>query len=272
MMSVFAKRARITPISNRAYYDSVRDTPEWVAVNEFGSTYYSGLDVSVYFDDIFIDEIVSITFSEMEQVRPLIGYSSYTPNAFIHGSRYVQGSFTINFKDAGYIYKMLSYITSGKADRLIGAESRKELSGETAATVRSNTASKVYTAPANLDSAIKLDYTLEDIINMSASGDVNGYRRSMDTFTEKYWSTPGVESDPLANSPKYDPGTDDGFDIVIKYGQPEDYYRDTSGKPMQGWGTVQIIKGCHIQNCQKTIDDSGRNILEAYEFIAKTIV
>ena len=44
----------------------------------FNSSYYSGIEVSIYFDSTFIDDVVDIQYQMTEQVMPIFSYASYT--------------------------------------------------------------------------------------------------------------------------------------------------------------------------------------------------
>lgn len=65
--------------------------------------YYSSVDAEIYFGDIFIDEVTSITWSIQQQAMPIYGYNSYTFDDIAVGARLVQGQFAVNFTKAGYL-------------------------------------------------------------------------------------------------------------------------------------------------------------------------
>ena len=73
----------------------------------FPEDYFSGCDISVYFGDIWVDEIVSLTFSLVEQVQPIYSYNSKTYNDVARGNRIIQGTFRINFREARYLTSIL---------------------------------------------------------------------------------------------------------------------------------------------------------------------
>jgi hypothetical protein len=280
------------PSSDKMFYTAggQRDYPLWQVVNEFGSSYFSGLDVSVYFGDIFVDEVVQISFGETENVKPIFGYASYVFDCVAHGARIVQGTFAINFKDAGYIPTMLGFLSDPKT-------TRESLNGVTVSQL-ANTARLAKTATtqeASIDAAqanqlftdslkqardwptqlaISRDLSLEDIVNNAGSNDPDRYRRVMENLKKEHWgeyktAARETEADTSLTRPKYQLRTgpmSPGFDIIIKYGQPEDYY---DSRP--GWGTIECIKDCHITGFQKAIDDSGRNVIEVYNFLARTL-
>lgn len=285
----YAPQRNATPVqtSDRTFYNvgGHRDVDPWVMVNDFRSRYYSGLDISVYFGDVFIDEIVQLQYQEMEQTRPMFGYADYTFRDVIHGSRIVQGSFAINFKDAGYIPTLLMMLKEGADESAV----------DTIAHLQARYANNAPDQQARTDLqylndqltwsseriALSKDVTLEDIVNVrnGVSYNPNAYSALMDNLKRNGWGEEAVGTTAnLAervagagerNTPKYSiaGGAEGlGFDIVIKYGQPEDYQ---DSRP--GWGTIEVIKDCHITGVSKAIDDTGRNVLESYTFLARTL-
>lgn len=78
-----------------------------VEYQQFPEEFFSGADVILYFGDTWVDDVVNISFSLAERVQPVYGYASYTWDTIIRGSRIIQGSFTIVFREAGYLYKVL---------------------------------------------------------------------------------------------------------------------------------------------------------------------
>ena len=70
--------------------------------------------ISLYFENIFIDEVTRLSFSLQEQVMPIYGYNDYVPAVYARGSRIIQGQFGINFKEAYYLRRILSHAASQK--------------------------------------------------------------------------------------------------------------------------------------------------------------
>lgn len=68
--------------------------------------YYSSVDAEIYFGNIFIDEVTSITWTIQQQAMPIYGYNSYCFDDVAVGSRLVQGQFAVNFTKAGYLKEL----------------------------------------------------------------------------------------------------------------------------------------------------------------------
>ena len=101
--------------------NSVFYTRKQTEYQYFPEDYFSGADITIYFGDIFVDDITGLEFSLQERVQPVYGYNSYTYDSVARGQRLIQGSFTIAFREAGYIYRILEHIglEQGKAKPLI---------------------------------------------------------------------------------------------------------------------------------------------------------
>lgn len=76
----------------------------------FPEDYYSGSDASIYFGDVFVDELMYIEYKLKEMVMPVYGYNSYRFDAVARGQRIVTGKFTIAFREAGFMFRLLEHI------------------------------------------------------------------------------------------------------------------------------------------------------------------
>ena len=73
----------------------------------YETDYFNGSVVSVYFGDVFVDDISFITFSATTPKIPVFPYNKDIPSALLNGNSFVQGSFGINFKESAYLYVIL---------------------------------------------------------------------------------------------------------------------------------------------------------------------
>lgn len=76
----------------------------------FPEDYYSGSDASIYFGDVFVDELMHIEYKLREMVMPIYGYNSYRFDAVARGQRIVEGRFTIAFRESGFMFHLLEHI------------------------------------------------------------------------------------------------------------------------------------------------------------------
>ena len=73
----------------------------------YDQEYYSGAQVNVYISDVLIDEITGLEVSVQQRKQPIYGYADQLFSKVARGTVMVEGSFSINFKEAGYLYAVL---------------------------------------------------------------------------------------------------------------------------------------------------------------------
>lgn len=77
-----------------------------MAINEYEkykTDYYTGVNVAIFFNDVWVDEAVSISFSEDVKMLPIYKYNSYIPDEIIAGNRIVNGQIVLNYTKSNYI-------------------------------------------------------------------------------------------------------------------------------------------------------------------------
>lgn len=80
-------------------------------VDSFKTSYWSGVDVSLYCGDIWIDDALQFGVQTVEQANPYYGYASYSADRIHHGVRILTGEFTVNYRHSNYIYAVLQEVT-----------------------------------------------------------------------------------------------------------------------------------------------------------------
>jgi hypothetical protein len=219
------------------------------------TNYYSGTDIRIYFGDQWVDEIVEIEWTLQEQVAPIYGYSSHTWDRIARGNRYVQGSFSINFKEAGYLQTILNSLSSEMTEEKEWFNLEEFNYGQSADGGKENGFSHKDTS---------VEYVIK---NFSALA--NDYEKAL-------W---GVSSDSkgLVESRKKDTffyGNDvknkalkeHGFNILLTYGQNGDTSRGNASHI-----TAQTIVGVQLTGVSQRVDPSGNPVSEVYSFIAKDV-
>lgn len=84
--------------------------------------YFSGIDAEIYFDDIFIDDIIRIQFSVEQLGSAIYGYNSYVYDVMVLGARIINGEFEINFTKAAYLYEVLNSLNGGNSKTELNSE------------------------------------------------------------------------------------------------------------------------------------------------------
>lgn len=138
----------------------------WHIIDEFDSTYWSGLDVSIYAGPYLLDEVVNLSFQVAEQVIPYYGYAHYTAQRMHRGQRLITGTFTINFKQSHYLLKVLDKLSESGQD----IAPNSELFGETRTRQGINVGPVEGTPLHQLTAAMAANgATLSDVINLIAA-------------------------------------------------------------------------------------------------------
>lgn len=83
--------------------------------------YFAGSTGAIYIGDVWVDEVTSFSYSVHQTRRPIYGYASQLFDDVSKGNVLVQGTFSINFKEAGYLWLVLNRykeVMTGKPDAI----------------------------------------------------------------------------------------------------------------------------------------------------------
>jgi hypothetical protein len=263
--------------------------------------YFSGSQASIYIGDVLVDEVTSINYQVSQSRTPLYGYADQLFRDVSKGVVLVQGSFSVNFKEAGYLWLVLNRyrelvrnqpslmaqvgqpgFAGSTGDPLVDANIEKLVNGELGTADRN---AMLQDALADMnDPATDVAETNATIVSALASpgaGDLLGFssaRRSLgnttgaesvfEAFENRIWGEASVGLDRNQNLESEDRRADDPdlnpFDIFVTFG-------DYGGSDHHNH-TVQKITNVHILGTSKQIVIDGQPIQEVYSFIARNVV
>ena len=211
----------------------------------FPREYFSGSDVYLAFNNIPIDQIVSIQFSVQEPIIPIYGYASYTYDAVAHGARLVTGSFRINFKEAMYIKSAMAKLSASGISSNNPKTPISDLSSDKAAT---------------------------DMLKWIQGQKLVDIEGLAEEYKQRLWGTKGTTavskySDPFFTTRGSQLSTV-GFDIIISYG---DELLELNSKYEDFPGTVKMINGVHLTGVSQIVQPTGEAIFEEYSFIGRDL-
>lgn len=218
-----------------------------VEYQRFNSDYFEGTDIRIYFGDIWIDEVTSLQYMMQENVAPIFGYASYTWDKVARGSRQVQGSFRINFKESYYLHSVMERLSS-KIDK--GASSKSSIFNK---------------------SNFKKGLNIEHLMGNSKS---SSFESVADEFEKSFWGESSQFKSKTNNRGKnsyFSPDNtqknlaEHGFNILITYGP----YNESGGKNTDI--TADTIVGVQLTSVGKVISEENGAVQEEYQFIAKDI-
>lgn len=200
---------------------------------EINREYFSGSQTSIFIGDIWVDDILEISFNDSYSAKPIFGYGSTWYDHVAEGRELIQGQFTINFREPNYLWIILS--SQGK--KLYNVANAKA----------SNAASTAFYDTAN-------------------QGAILGRkRRDLDSFFRA--SNGAAEAERIRNtknlgntikSHDYSDFSYPTFDIVIGYGA--DLNSSSPG---------ERLVGCKMIGKGRTIMADGQPIKETYSFFAR---
>jgi len=232
-----------------------------VNYRRFSEEYFSGSDISIYFDNVYIDEIKNLTFGLSEKVLPIYGYKSFKVDSWARGSRIVQGQFTINFKEAYYLHAVMDKIAETKSS----GQSIIDSSGTTVIPIGSIEELLGATSEITNDGqfeALANEYQ-KAIWGETIAGESNKINNLMDA--RKYGTYFYTLDEVLKEK---------GFNIILKYGGDENnknnFKINESGQENIN-GTIKSINNVQLTDCMQQVDDEGNPVFEVYQFYASDI-
>lgn len=242
-------------------------------VKGFSKEYFSGAQVQIYFGDTFIEEAVALEYSLVENVAPIYGFASHTFDKVARGTRMVQGSFTINFTEAGYLQTVLDRL-SNKMNTAAGRASG--VTKEEVVKTRWDNGSIV---GMSIDQLMALEGTdFEAVANLYENaiwGDETN-EKSEDFRYRKDDTYFYPQNPDMANTSYYQEMRDSGFNILVDFGKNIDLARvkcmDALGGPDKNKvRTKQTIMNVQLTAVSKQMGVDNRPVTETYGFIAKDI-
>ena len=211
---------------------------------EYSLDYYSGAQAAMFFEHFLIDEVTSLQWSVQQSKIPIYGYASQTFDEMAKGTIIVQGSFSINFVEAGYLWGVLDRIKNPRSSLPLRLE--ESISEWTQKSLADNDQSKTnnpYLIKSHTDAYLKLrDDSLE--------GD---YPNSPSLEKEK--------TDHYSNMRRTDTKKLNGFDIYLSF------RHDQSANQ-----TVHKIEDVHLLGKAQTVVIDENPVQEVYSFYAKNVI
>lgn len=263
--------------------------------------YYSGSQCFLYIGDVWVDEITSLQYQITQNKRPLYGYASQLFDDTAAGQVLVQGNFTINFKEAGYLWAVLRrYFKVGSAKtKVYGATDAQENLVKTVNTTRDLEELSGLPEVVNQDTrrpvisggitegGFQTKFSTAPIQQLVAGnlpineayqlyGGIAGYSTFdngspkdrlfedlMEVFEDQIWmGEKANNSELLEQIRRTDDNRFDGFDMYVVFGN---YLNNRANH------TAQKIIGVRLLSQGKQIQVGGQPVQEQYSFIAKSV-
>jgi len=226
--------------------------------------YFSGSQAQVFFGDVWVDDVVQISYGIASNKRPIYGYASKYYDCVTAGNVLVSGSFAINFKETGYIPIILNNLMKQKTPSfggkgfvpLFGSEKVTTLDQPWTGYTRSLVAGELDPAFIHPTAGTVNSNRELDLAKQLYEAPVSEFDYLAAKFSESLWSSTG-------NSARSDHKKFfdmDGFDIFIVFG---DYNNPLAHH------TVKKIVDVHLIGSSQTVSIDGNVVGEAYDFFAR---
>lgn len=246
----------------------------------YDSDYFSGAQVALYIGDIWVDEVTSLSFQMTERRTPIYGYADTLWRDTSRGQVFVAGNFTVNFKEAGYLWLVLNRYQKLIENRVPPIE--KAGTSEIAKTlnieeqyVQDYISDEKSKGNQNKDlQALMNNYALlfsQKLLTGysntarglgAKSSEMKGAESVFEKFENAIWKSSADELDTTTRrvtDKELNP-----FDIYITYG---DYVGDD-----RLHHTIQKLQSVYLVGVGKQIVIDGTPIQEEYSFIARNLV
>ena len=195
----------------------------------YEENYFSGSQATIFFDEVFVDEINALQYQVASNAKPVFGYASSYYDAVAKGNILVTGSFVINMRHAGYLPIILNHIASQKPKK---------------------TKEKWRTRP---------NSTRDQFENRKKSKSL--WAQKAKDYRNRFWA----EADKTGHSgvgrfnvPEYQLLPSRPFDIIIAFG---DFTTDDV--------TTHRLYDVRLTGWGQTVEISGLPIQEVYHFLAR---
>jgi hypothetical protein len=252
----------------------------------FDSEYYSGAQVSIYIGDVWVDEVTSLSYVCQQNKTPLYGYASQLWDDCAAGQVLVQGSFSINFKEQGYLWAVLrryhnisganvGFSTARADKRLLNVRSgtrrdQPELVNKAGIRVGSNgtsinrqTIERVTQGETARGERFDFYHHLAGYSTFKTSSPRDSaYEDIIEAFEDQVWQPKIANTDLNTQLRRTDDNRFDGFDIYVVFGN----YANPRANH-----TVSKIIDVRLLGQSKQFGIDGVPIQETYNFIARTI-
>lgn len=251
--------------------------------------YFSGSQASIYIGDVLVDEVTSFSYQVSQSKTPLYGYADHLFRDVSKGVVLVQGEFSINFKEAGYLWLILNRYRSlvkGEKTMLDPSKSgiiddrnieamEKIISGDKDMSrfqrnesLRNLTASAAQIEQIEKERRDNADARLRGFASTTrAAGGMDEAELLFEAFEDRIWGEGqghvGSDSQLEVDRRVDEPSLND-FDIYVTFG-------DYNGSDVANH-TVRKLTGVHILSTSKQVVIDGQPIQEVYSFIARNVI
>jgi hypothetical protein len=261
--------------------------------------HFSGAQVSIHIGDVWVDEVTTLNYGYTQNRRPIYGYASQLYDGLSKGQILIQGTFTINFKEAGYLWLILNRYQGklrGADDQMkrgtpfsnSGSASKNTIErfvNNEVGSFERNRLLQNLVMQGTAETAESLGQLQEELVSgrLAVQADLGGYASSTravaskfnpnkrkvgkaeglyEEFEDAVWGKPDTER--FLEGRRPDEDALNPFDMYISFG---DFAGDNSANH-----TIEKLETVTILGKSKRIQIDGLPIQEQYTFIARNLI
>lgn len=207
--------------------------------------YYTGTHARIFFNHVWVDDIITMQYSFKQNKSPIYGYASQKFDAVARGQIIVNGNFTIAFKETGYLSLIHKQINNLKTKK--------------------QTQEEILNYYANQSKSIE---EFLDLLYLHDENNNTDFEDLAESLEDYIWKKP--ENDDATRKMKrpdeFDYTSDgidlEGFDIIITFGDMSDDAAEH---------TVKTLNDIHIIDESMIISPDGAPIALSYSFFGRSI-
>lgn len=224
-------------------------------VQSFG--YYSGAQITIWFGDIWVDDITAISWQYNQEKRPIYGYASQHFDAVAKGQVLVQGQLRINFRNQGYLSYIMRSLPRLQEDlRTYQSQDSYENMWEGLKPVIST----------HLKNGTFGPTTFQEILDLPKRSD---FWQVSKVYEDAIWGELPEEEREKIKTPDITQQElfPEGFNILVTYGDPQAAEPKSINDVMAS--TTKSLIGVHLLGSSQVIEINGEPTQEMYTFMAR---
>ena len=248
--------------------------------------YFTGSQCFLYIGDVWIDEVTSLQYEQTQEKTSLFGYASQLRDDVAAGHVNVRGTFSINFKESGYLWIILRRHFNAASDATYGAneglkspnykdaklgitssktiKDRRAVWGSNGTRIARESIERIAQGNATRGEEYQFYQDMAGFATMGVSSPKDKvFEDIVEEFEDQIWSKSINNYDLNNQIRRSDDNAFDGFDIYVVFGN-----YSTPGANH----TVNKIIGVTLTGVSKSVMIDGSPIQEVYEFTAQSVV
>lgn len=232
-------------------------------VQSFG--YYCGAQITIWWGDIWVDDVTSIAWDYRQEKRPIYGYNSQYFDAVAKGQILIQGQFRINFREKGY----LSYIMDKLPTIQKTALGSSYKSGSAYTTTQDTQNTWTALRPIISQHLRKGTFGPSTYSQIAALAENPNFWEISTAYESAIWGEAPEEDIQKRKTPdqaQWDV-MPNGFNILITYGNPQAQEPTSINDVMES--TSKSLIGVHLLGSSQVIEINGEPVQEVYTFMAR---